>query len=414
MLTIKLRSAEFQDRHGEFYTPDDLASIASKLVYYCDLNYSKKTCGGGFSDKVSDIVINKIKNKNKDKTILVINDFSLHMTNKLLDEGYSANNIYLAYGSWKKGAHGIEVSDDKTLYNIMKSHIQSSFVEQFNIIPLKDVFSNVNFFLIIANPPYGDIGTDITQAILDKVDFDEYLNLLPATNYRLSKTNLQRHVDPVELEIAKGAFEDAAVLPTVGHVHKEEINKMTQLDFRIETQTDPTTKKYFYENVRRNGTYTGMLETQRFAKDSNQTFSKTIFLPMRLASGAHAAHADLASLCRGTQGLAYKVATSVVKSQADVGKANPQCGTYVRFATEEEKRNLGEFLFGDGFKLVLWLLNSMRVDVANKAEHKFWLPRVDWKRKWTAEELLKDYGYSEDEIRDLKESWKKFPDFKKD
>lgn len=266
---------------------------------------------------------------------------------------------------------------------------------------------------MLANPPYGNKGTDITQAILDKVDFDEYLNLLPATNYRLSKTNLQRHVDPVELEIVKDAFEDAAVLPVVGHVHKEEINKMTPLDFRIEMQTDPTTKKYFYENIRRNKTYAGMLETQIFAKDPDQTFGKIIFLPMRLASGM-TAHADLASLCRGTQGLAYKVAMDEVKSQADVNKANPQCGTYVRFATEEEKRNLGEFLFGDGFKLVLWLLNSMRVDVAHKAEHKFWLPRVDWKRKWTAEEILRDYGYSEDEIRDLKESWKKFPDFKKD
>lgn len=407
MLTIK--SKMFPYRQGEYYTADDLASLARTLGY-TNLHFNKKTCEYGFSDKVSDIVINKIENKDKDKKILVVNDLSLHMTNKLLDAGYSANNIYLAYGSWKKGAHGIEVSDDNTVYNKMKSYIQSNFVEQFNIIPLKDVFSNVNFFLIIANPPY-DKGTDITQAILDKVDFDEYLNLLPATNYRLSKTNLQRHVDPAELEVAKGAFEDAAVLPTVGHVHKDEINKMTPLDFRIETQTDPTTKKYFYENVRRKKTCVGMLETQRFAKDSNQTFSKTIFLPMRLASGAHA---DLASLCRGTQGLAYKVATDAVKSQADVGKANPQCGTYVRFATEEEKRNLGEFLFGDGFKFILWLLNSMRVDVAHKAEHEFWLPRVDWKREWTAEELLKDYGYSEDEIRDLKESWKKFPDFKKD
>lgn len=147
MLTIKSRFAKFQDRQGEYYTPDDLTLLASKQVYSDLKNFNIKTCGGGFSDKVSDIVINKIKNKNKDKTILVINDFSLHMTNKLLDEGYSANNIYLAYGSWKKGAHGIEVSDDNKLYNIMKLYIQSNFTEQFNIIPLKEVFSpNMNFF----------------------------------------------------------------------------------------------------------------------------------------------------------------------------------------------------------------------------------------------------------------------------
>lgn len=270
----------------------------------------------------------------------------------------------------------------------------------------------MKFDVIIANPPYGQIGTSITQAIIDSLNFDEFVNLLPATNYRLSKTDLQKHVDPAELIVVRDAFEDAAVLPTVGHVRKEEINDLTPMGFRIETQTDPTTKKYFWENLKREATYEDMLETQRFAKDADQSFDKTIFLPMRTASGAHGAHGDLASLSRGTKGLPYRIAMGLTSHQSEVGKDNPQCGTYVRFATEEEKKNCGEFLFGAGFKFVLWLLNSMRVDVANKAEHEFWLPKVDWKRKWTPEEILSEYGYSAREIDEAEERMSSFPDLK--
>ena len=265
------------------------------------------------------------------------------------------------------------------------------------------------FDLIIANPPYGSIGSAITQSIIDNIDFGEFVNLLPATNYRLSKTNLQKHVDPAEITVVYNAFEDAAVLPTVGHVYKEEINDLTPMGFRIETQTDPTTKKYFLANVKRDVTCEDMLDTQKFAKEADQSFDKIIFLPMRLSSGNHS---DLASLSRGTKGLSYRVAMGLVSHQSEVGKDNPQWGIYVRFSTEEEKKNCGEFLFGDGFKFVLWLLNSMRVDAAHKAEHEFWLPRVDWHRKWTPREILEDYGYSEEEIAQAEEKMAGYPDLK--
>lgn len=270
----------------------------------------------------------------------------------------------------------------------------------------------MKFNIVIANPPYGRIGTNITQAIIDGVGYDEFVNLLPATNYRLSKTDLQKRVDPAELTVVHDAFEDAAVLPTVGHVHKEEINELTPIGFRIETQTDPTTKKYFWTNLEREKTCEDMLETDRFAKDADQSFGKTIFLPMRLTNSAMGGHTGLASIgpCRKTA--SYKVALGLMSSSAEMMNGTPNCGTYVRFATEEEKKSCGEFLFGAGFKFVLWLLNSMRVDVAHKAEHEFWFPKVDWKRKWTPEEILSEYGYSEREIEEIVKSWGRFPDLK--
>ena len=32
-------------------------------------------------------------------------------------------------------------------------------------------------------------------------------------------------------------------------------------------------------------------------------------------------------------------------------------------------------------------------------EITYWFPKVDWTRSWTVEEILKDYGYTEDEIK---------------
>ena len=267
------------------------------------------------------------------------------------------------------------------------------------------------FDLIIANPPYGSIGSAITQSIIDNIDFGEFVNLLPATNYRLSKTNLQKHVDPAEITVVYNAFEDAAVLPTVGHVYKEEINDLTPMGFRIETQTDPTTKKYFLANVKRDVTYADMLETNAMAATDGD-LSKSIYLPMRLTNDAVGGHCGLASIGPSKKTASYKTALGLISNTSEMLHGTPNLGTYVRFSTEDEKKNCGEFLFGDGFKFVLWLLNSMRVDVAHKAEHEFWLPRVDWHRKWTPREILEDYGYSEEEIAQVEEKMAEYPDLK--
>jgi hypothetical protein len=303
------------------------------------------------------------------------------------------------------------LSDDSDNYKASLT----AFVTDNNNICFVDAYNeiealNMKFDLIISNPPYGPIGINITQAIIDNINYGTFVNLLPATNYRLSKTDLQKHVKPEELETVLNAFSDAAVLPTVGLVYKDEVNNLTPQEFRIEMQQDPLTKRYFYENIKRKPTCAEMLDTQSFAKEADLSFANVIFLPMRTASGAHS---DLASLSRGTKGLPYRVAMGLVSCQSEVGKNNPQCGTYVRFSTEEEKKNCGEFLFGDGFKFILWLLNSMRVDVANKAEHEVWFPRVDWRRKYTPREILEEYGYSEEEIAQIEEKMTEYPELSK-
>ena len=43
---------------------------------------------------------------------------------------------------------------------------------------------NIKFDLIIANPPYGKSGANITKNIIDNVYFEEYVNLLPMNDYK--------------------------------------------------------------------------------------------------------------------------------------------------------------------------------------------------------------------------------------
>ena len=52
----------------------------------------------------------------------------------------------------------------------------------------------------------------------------------------------------------------------------------------------------------------------------------------------------------------------------------------------------------------LW--SSMNVDGGLFIEK--WFPKVDWTRSWTVEEILADYGYTEDEIKKVMEGLKNY------
>ena len=54
------------------------------------------------------------------------------------------------------------------------------------------------------------------------------------------------------------------------------------------------------------------------------------------------------------------------------------------------------------------LVTSMNKDNFNVREHRFWFPKVDWSRAWTVEEMLKDYDYTEEEIKKVMEDLKNY------
>lgn len=137
MLSIKSNFGIFKDRQGQAYADDDLNKLCKALIRSDCVNFDVKKVGGGFNSAVSDCIFNKIGSKGENAKVLIINDFSLQMIGKLLDEGFKRENIYLAYGSWNKNG---TPSDDDRVLKLMRLYIKSNFAGDFNVIGLKEAF----------------------------------------------------------------------------------------------------------------------------------------------------------------------------------------------------------------------------------------------------------------------------------
>ena len=216
----------------------DLETLSKVIIKADIINFGLNKVGGGFTAMIADKIINKFT-LNKNKTIVVINDITLQMTEKLLEAGYT--NIYLAFGKWNKDG---TVSSDTTVYTIMKAFVKHNIKENLNVISLKEIF-NMKIDGFIVNPPYGSIGANITKNIIDRVDFEEYVNLLPANDYKRNKTkDLFNYQSEME-ELPRGSFKDAAVTTHLALVHKNKVNDLTEDDYEINTYIDPTLMNFF-------------------------------------------------------------------------------------------------------------------------------------------------------------------------
>ena len=165
----------------------DLETLSKTLIKPDIINFGLNKVGGGYTDKIADKVIAKLSKLDKDKTIIIINDITLQMADKLLEAGYK--NIYLALGSFNKDG---TVSKDKTVYNIMKAVIENNIKEKLNAISLEEIF-NMKIDGIIANPPYGAIGAKITNVLITELNFDQYINIEPIVDF-LKYPNIYNHM----------------------------------------------------------------------------------------------------------------------------------------------------------------------------------------------------------------------------
>ena len=109
--------------------------------------------------------------------------------------------------------------------------------------------------LIIANPPYSRLGADITRNILNITEFSQYINLLPANDYRRGKDDLYRYVKPGSTEyIGVGEFKDAAVTTHLSELQPIK-NDLTAESFEISNYIDRSLDKYFINNLVKNETF---------------------------------------------------------------------------------------------------------------------------------------------------------------
>lgn len=122
-----------------------------------------------------------------------------------------------------------------------------------------------HFDIIIANPPYGSIGAKITKAIIDKVDFNEYINLEPGNDYFI--TDNYKYLSKEVPEVITNGFADAAQITVIAKLQKE-INNMSKVEARLLLQVrhnDLEVKAAIDEYILLSSQHTGLF-TSRFGK----------------------------------------------------------------------------------------------------------------------------------------------------
>lgn len=179
----------------------------NKFIDNIELVYNEKQ-----KHQVCSELINKILtfgniplNKYINKNILLIGQF--------LPDWVSTFALYNNVDIW----HDSETEIYIYKYDDLNKHINY-------IKDLKELLEmSKKFDLIIANPPY-NLGNKIIKAIVDNVEFKEFINLMPISCYKTD--NLFNHIKSLQLVDPK-LFDDAKITDNlnIAKISKAELNK---------------------------------------------------------------------------------------------------------------------------------------------------------------------------------------------
>ena len=260
-------------------------------------------------------------------------------------------------------------------------------------------YTDMKFDLIIANPPYGKVGANITKTIIDNIDYDEYINLLPANDYiRNNSKDLYKYVDLDSMKPVNNGFADAAVTTHMAKINKKPHRYISWEEFQIENYIDDSLTKYFYENRNRSNYAIDAGITWLIFAENNEV-KKTLLLDHRCIPHKHLAYSKTTDeyLWNVLESIDNTSLAASSKSTSTPGKMNKYV---VKFNTEVEKQNAVNFIYStDGFRFISKIFKALNTDSTLPLERFF--PRVDWTRSWTVEEILADYGYTQKEIDEV-------------
>jgi hypothetical protein len=392
MLTIKSNFNNFRDRQGQLYIAEDLDKLCKALVTSDVVNFPvKKEMSAGYTKAIAQKIAERLVIV-KDGKYLVINDISLQVVNALTDLGVKPENIYLAYGKWKKNA---EPDTDPTLYLLMQQYIKANIVETFNIIKLEDIFTvDIKFNGVIANPPYGKIGAQITEKVVDNVDFDKFQLLLPLKDIASGGLELCSHIDMDNtLVCPPHSFGDADILTHIMNITKVKNKTYTSFNDLVADSfiVDKPMIKFMKANAL--ATHYAIDTIKGYTTDCEvkQTF---VFHTLRIIS-QHTAGMDV--LTEETVANSYNL-NNIIKPEI-IKKSGGSGYKAICFGTEVEKQNFVTF-----YKANRNFINRM---IANQfigvRDYGVCFPKVDWTQPdWTIEKILKSVAnYTDEEIAEV-------------
>lgn len=271
----------------------------------------------------------------------------------------------------------------------------------------------MKYDLIISNPPYGAPGNGITKNIVENVDYGAFVNLLPSNDYRRYNKDfkLYQFVDLNTIRPIMKGFKDATVTTTLCMVMKERQYSRTQSEFEIENYMDKSLKRYFYENRRRNHyAIDNFMAQVTFNQFERTTVEKSFYIGYRDPKDHHLPYSMDSITTRYNMNKVSK--EQVIEESSKSMQARGQVGQFslIAFDTESEKTNFSNFVYSEnGFRFISKVMSAITNDGYIPAGK--YMPKVDWTKSQTVESILKDYGYTEQEIQEVMKDLKRFKGF---
>lgn len=247
--------------------------------------------------------------------------------------------------------------------------------------------NKMKFDHIIANPPYS-LGNQITTTILNNVDFKEYVNLMPVSRYKGDK--IYQHIIPNSLKKVEWTG-DATTNPQVAILKKERDTTISEIDFNVWC-CDPRFAKYYRKNMERKHYAIDKLVINSKLPDRVPTVKLDFYVSERAAvDGVHYTTSV-------AMDINWNIHKNIDLSGIKFHKVNhTPAGGWIPFNTEEENKNFTKWWYSEPkVGLMSKLLTGGPTGAVKER-----IPKVDWTHEWTDEKILKDYGYTDEEIKEL-------------
>ena len=319
------------------------------------------------------------------KRVLLINNFDESVKN-FLEFQTGKENVDIIYESF-------DIEDKKELQDALGEYIKEKVMEK----------KGMRYDIVIANPPYGKIGNEITKAVVDNIDYGVFVNLLPANDYRRwhKEDKLYQYVDINSMKAVQDGFKDAAVTTMMCKVNKHRAHYISEDEFEIENYIDPQLKKYFYEVRRRNHTGIDNSAAGMLYDDFKKIeVSKSVYLGDRVMGDKHLPYDMEAMTNRYNMGNVTKEEL-IEKDKHRIEKYGRMGHYYIiPFNTELERNNFVNFMYSkDGFRFFGKVFTALNLDGSVQLGKVF--PKVDWTKPQTVQSILRDYGYTPSEIEEV-------------
>lgn len=378
-----------------------------------------------FTDPDKDILLKMeaLYNFDKDTKVLLINDLGLQWVYELNKKyGITIFHILCVRTAYlKRDFIKICIEHQITnMYNMEDIKIIPVYLEE-----MKEM--NKKFDIVIANPPYS-CGNEIIDSIIKNIDFNIFINLMPLSKYK--SNNLYNYI--IEripgvncYDKEQNSFENAATSPDICILSKNKLHNWGYKDFELFFQYDYKLKKFWEENSRRplsylEGTYMYPLDKIDSVKASN-SFAVGIYAPhnkvhplLNLKTKFNNKNAITEFLNNNDKKISRDCSEEYIWNFIKPDCNFTQCfstpasttsvsQTIIIFKTELEKDNFVKWWYsaelnGRDPKSGLTSILLAGLNKPTSCPFNAAIPNVDWTREWTDKGILKDYGYSDEEI----------------